>query len=91
MSTVEAVHSIEHATDNDFQEKVLRSALPVLVDFYADWCPPCRALAPVLEQFARETADAKVVKVNVVRSAAAAAPAKQMAAVELDDFEDELD
>jgi thioredoxin 1 len=65
MSTTETVHSIEHATTDDFQEKVLRSSVPVLVDFYADWCPPCRALAPVLEQFARETADAKVVKVNV--------------------------
>ena len=56
---------IEHADTADFQEKVLRAEAPVLVDFYADWCGPCRALAPVLEQLARENPNVKIVKVNV--------------------------
>jgi thioredoxin 1 len=46
-------------------QKVLQSDAPVLVDFYADWCRPCQALAPVLDEFARETPNAKIVKVNV--------------------------
>jgi thioredoxin 1 len=56
---------IEHANEDNFEQMVLQSTVPVLVDFYADWCRPCRALAPVLEELARETPNAKVVKVNV--------------------------
>lgn len=65
MATARTVSGIEHANDSDFQAKVLSSTVPVLVDFYADWCGPCRVLAPVLEELARETPDAKIVKVNV--------------------------
>jgi thioredoxin 1 len=56
---------IEHIRGNEFDEKVLQSPVPILVDFYADWCGPCQMLAPVLENVAKETTDAKIVKVNV--------------------------
>ena len=53
-------------TGETFDEKVLRSDKPVLVDFWADWCPPCHRLAPVLEQLAAEKADELVVaKLNI--------------------------
>jgi thioredoxin 1 len=65
MSTIQASRKIEHVHANNFNEKVLQSEVPVLVDFYADWCRPCRALTPVLEELARETPNARIVKVNV--------------------------
>ncbi len=58
-------HTIEHVTTADFPSKVLQSAKPVLVDFYADWCPPCRMLAPVLQEVAKEVDHVDIVKVNV--------------------------
>ncbi len=53
-------------SDTTFEEEVLRSDKPVLVDFWASWCVPCRALAPILEKMADEFQDRlKVVKFNV--------------------------
>lgn len=58
--------SATHITAANFNREVLQSELPVLVDFYSNNCPPCRALAPYLDEMARDFAGcAKIVKVNV--------------------------
>ena len=65
--------TVLHATDADFDSHVLQSDVPVLVDFWAPWCGPCRMIAPALDQLATEYAGkAKVVKVDIDQNQATA-------------------
>lgn len=60
--------NIIKVSDENFEQEVLNSNIPVLVDFYADWCGPCKMLSPVVDEVAKENDDIKVVKVNVDES-----------------------
>ena len=58
--------AISKVTDSDFDQVVLKSSFPVLVDFYADWCGPCKMAEPVLEELSESYKDKiSIVKVNV--------------------------
>ena len=58
--------SLVHLTDKSFKQEVLSSNLPVLVDFFADWCGPCKSVAPLIEETAKEyDGKIKVCKLNV--------------------------
>ena len=57
---------IQYVNDGDFEAEVLQSQLPVLVDYWADWCGPCKALSPVLDEVSKDYSDRlKIAKLNI--------------------------
>ena len=57
---------VAEISDSQFENEVLKADVPVLVDFWAPWCGPCKSIAPILEELAQEYGDrVKIVKVNV--------------------------
>ena len=65
-------------TKNNFQEEVITSETPVLLDFWASWCGPCRMVSPIVDEIAQERPDVKVCKVNVEEQRELAAAFKVM-------------
>ncbi len=57
--------AVIHLTKESFQQEVLNSDIPVLVDFWASWCGPCKMLSPIIDEMGEEVTDAKICKVNV--------------------------
>lgn len=57
--------SVIKLTKENFQQEVMNSDKPVLIDFWASWCGPCRMVSPIVDEIAEERADVKVCKVNV--------------------------
>ena len=57
---------IHYVTDDTFEQEVLQSSMPVLVDYWADWCGPCKMISPILDEVAKEyTGRLKVCKLNI--------------------------
>jgi len=66
--------SIKHISDTSFEQDVLRSDLPVLVDYWAEWCGPCKMIAPILDEVSRDYADRlQIAKLDIDENQATAA------------------
>ncbi len=65
MSAVQSIVTTVKVTQGNFDAQVLKSGVPVLVDFYAEWCGPCHEQAPILDELARELDTARIAKVDV--------------------------
>ena len=63
-----------HIDRNNFQREVLNSDRPVLLDFWAPWCAPCRMVGPILDEIAEERSDVKVAKINIDEQPELASP-----------------
>ena len=57
--------AVINLNENNFEEEVLKSEKPVLIDFWASWCGPCRMMSPVIDNIAEEVNDIKVCKINI--------------------------
>jgi thioredoxin 1 len=65
-SAENSVNNIVHVADGSFDDEVLKSDVPVLVDYWADWCGPCKMIAPILEEIADDyTGKLKIAKLNI--------------------------
>jgi len=57
--------SVIKVSEENFEEEVMKSEKPVILDFYADWCGPCKMMSPIIDEIAEEMPEVKVGKVNV--------------------------
>ena len=60
-----AINNVINTNEANFDKLIASTTKPILIDFYADWCGPCKMLGPILEQLSRDYKDAVIVKVNV--------------------------